>query len=140
MKMMRHTIRTLIAVAALAPVSGLAQEGTSLESDWIELVKGHKGETLGLELRDIQVNEDDGTRTVTLAVPKESIDDPDTIEEVVVRARGPQQAEAPPPLPVRFQWLDDYDADNYGLVIHLGEGNWPIRLYLNSRPGYVREE
>ncbi|KAA1192541.1 hypothetical protein F0M18_07670 [Pseudohalioglobus sediminis] len=138
--MMRHTIRTLVAVAALAPVSGLAQEGTSLESDWIELVKGHKGATLGLELRDIQVNEDDGTRTVTLAVPKESIDDPDTIEEVVVRARGPQQPEPPAPLPVRFQWLDDYDADNYGLVIHLGEGNWPIRLYLNSRPGYVREE
>jgi len=139
MKMMRHTIRTLVAVAALAPMSGLAQEGTSLESDWIELVKGHKGETLGLELRDIQVNEGDGTRTVTLAVPKDSIDDPDTIEEVVVRARGPQQAEPQPPLPVRFQWLDDYDADNYGLVIRLGEGNWPIRLYLNSSPGYVRE-
>jgi hypothetical protein len=61
---------------------------------------------------------------------------PDTIEEVVVVGRRPEK---PEPLDISYEWLDDYDNDNYGLVIRLGkDSNWPIRLYLDSSPGYVR--
>lgn len=133
------TLTTLLGITVLTSMATVAQEGTSLESDWIELVKGHKGEAIGVELRDIQEQDGEGGRTITLAVPKTSMSHPDTIEEVLVVARAPEKPEAPQPVKVQYQWLDNYDEDNYGLVIKLGEGNWPIRLYLNSSPGYVRE-
>ena len=130
-------MKTVLAPLALLSIAALAQEGTSLESDWIELVKGHKGQAMGVELREIESNEAEGTRVVTLAVPKESISHPDAIEEVRVVARAPEE---PEPLDIKYEWVDDYDDDNYGLVIHLGEGNWPIRLYMNSNPGFIRQE
>ncbi len=130
----------VIFVFALALVSAAlakAQEGTSLESDWLEFVSGSKGKTMGVELRDIQPGDTEGTRKITLAVPKTSMPDPDEIEEVVVVGRAPEK---PEPLNIQYQWLRDYDKDNYGLVIHIGESNWPIRLYMNSSPGYTRPE
>ena len=124
-----------LPISFIAAVNASAQEGTSLESDWLELVKGHRGETMGVELREIEAGEEAGTHKVTLAVPKTAIEHPDAIEEVVVVGRKPEE---PEPLQIKYEWLDDYDNDNYGLVIHLGKGNWPIRLYMNSTPGFTR--
>ena len=125
-----------IRLLLLSPLAMLAQgeDVEPVQSDWLELVKGYKGETLGTEMRDI---EDDGeNRTVTLAIPKESIGHPDSIEEVVVVGRKPEELE---PLEIEYKWLDDYDEDNYGLVIYLGRNSrWPIRFYLNSDPGFIR--
>jgi hypothetical protein len=125
-----------IRLLLLSPLAMLAQgeDVEPVQSDWLELVKGYKGETLGTEMREI---EDDGeNRTVTLAIPKESISHPDSIEEVVVVGRKPEELE---PLEIEYKWLDDYDDDNYGLVIYLGRNSrWPIRFYLNSDPGFVR--
>ena len=47
--------KKLIAAALIAasPVA-LSQEGTSLETSWLEFVKGSKGENMGVELHDIQ--------------------------------------------------------------------------------------
>jgi hypothetical protein len=130
------TYLKILASMLLATSTGvLAQQGTSLESDWLELVKGHKGETLGVELRDIEAGDSEGTQKITLAVPKESIAHPDEIEEVVVIGRKPDD---PEPIDIKYEWLDDYDNDNYGLVIHIGESNWPIRLYMNSSSGFIR--
>ncbi len=123
----------LLGLAAAA----VAQGEISLESDWLELVKGHKGESMGVELRDIEPADSEGTRKVTLAVPKTSVSHPDTIEEVVVVAKRPEE---PEPLDIKYEWLDDYDNDHYGLVIHLGGGNWPIRLYMNSSAGFTRQQ
>ncbi len=130
------TYLKILSSMLLATSTGvLAQQGTSLESDWLELVKGHKGETLGVELRDIEAGDSEGTQKITLAVPKESIAHPDEIEEVVVIGRKPDD---PEPIDIKYEWLDDYDNDNYGLVIHIGESNWPIRLYMNSSSGFIR--
>ncbi|MFV8817022.1 hypothetical protein [Haliea sp. E17] len=115
----------------------LAQEGTSLSSDWIDLVKGERESSMGVQLRDIQPGEVEGTSTVTLAVPKSAVANPDNIEEVIVVGQKPSKPDAPEPLDIKYKWVRDYDADNYGLVITIGEGNWPIRLYVNSRPGYI---
>ena len=50
-----------------------------------------------------------------------------------------RKPEKPEPLDISYEWLDDYDNDNYGLVIRLGKNSrWPIRLYLNSSPGFIR--
>lgn len=126
---------SLTPIILLASTVVFAQQRTSLESDWLELVKGHKGESLGVELRDIEAGDEDGTKKVTLAVPKTAIEHPDAIEEVVVIGRKPEESE---PLNIKYEWVSDYDDDNYGLVIHIGEGNWPIRLYMNSKPGFIR--
>lgn len=132
-----NLIKYLLASMALLSTVTLAQEGTSLESDWIELVKGHKGEKMGVEVTDIQPGDTEGSTKVYIAVPKVSMGHPDTIEEVVVVGQAPQESE---PLDIQYEWVYDYDDDNYGLVVHLGEGNWPIRLYMNSSPGYIRQD
>lgn len=129
----RNILPSLFLLSAMAV---FAQEDTSLASDWIELVKGHNEASMGLELRDIQPGEVEGTRTVTLAVPKTSVSHPDDIEEVVVVGQQPGEVELPE-MNIEYKWLRDYDEDNYGLVITIGEGNWPIRLFMNSRPGYI---
>lgn len=134
MRRLKHGL--LLLALALAPFA-LAQEGTSLESDWLEFVTGSRESAAGVELRDIQPGDTEGTQTVVLAVPKKAISHPDDIEEVVVVGRAPEK---PEPLEIRYEWLSDYDQDNYGLVIHLGESRWPIRLYMNSSPGFIRQE
>ncbi len=127
--------RVIPLLAALACLPLLAEE-VSLTSDWMELVKGQKDASTGVELRDIEPGEVAGTRTVTLAVPKSAVRDPDDIEEVVVVGKKPGEVELPK-VDIKYKWVRDYDSDNYGLVITLGEGNWPIRLYMNSSPGYI---
>ena len=126
-----------VAPLALFSALSLAQEGTSLETDWIEMVKGHKGESMGVEVTDIQPGEGGEGKKVYIAVPKVSMGHPDSIEEVVVVGQAPEESE---PLPIEYEWVYDYDDDNYGLILHVGEGNWPIRLYMNSSPGYIRQD
>lgn len=121
----------------LVPLAVLAQtDDVLLESDWMELVKGSRDEAFGAELREIEDSDDGDSHEITLAIPKSAISHPDAIEEVVVIGRRPEK---PEPLDITYEWLDDYDSDNYGLVIRLGKDTkWPIRLYLNSDPGYMR--
>jgi len=121
----------------LISLSVLAQpDNTMLESDWMELVKGSRDEVFGAELREIEDGDTGDTQKITLAIPKSAISHPDAIEEVVVIGRKPEK---PEPLDISYEWLDDYDNDNYGLVIRLGKDTkWPIRLYLNSDPGFMR--
>jgi hypothetical protein len=126
----------LLTLALLVPLATLAEgESQPLESDWLQLVKGYRDPASGVEMRDVEYGEEAGTRTVTLAIPKKSMANPADIEEVVVVGRRPEK---PEPLDISYEWLDDYDNDNYGLVIRLGRNsNWPIRLYLNSAPGFI---
>tara|TARA_R110001599_G_scaffold353815_1_gene598832 strand:+ start:78378 stop:78788 length:411 start_codon:yes stop_codon:yes gene_type:complete len=107
-----------------------------LESGWMELVKGNRDPGTGVEMREVEEGKPGEAHTLVLAIPKSSMNHPDTIEEVVVIGKRPEK---PVPLDITYEWLNDYDNDNYGLVIHLGKNsNWPIRLYLDSSPGYVR--
>lgn len=128
---------TMICAVLLAPLVVLAQtESEPMESDWLELVRGYRGEAVGVELRDIEDGDTEDTQKITLAIPKSAINHPDDIEEVVVYGRKPEE---PEPLDIEYEWLDDYDNDNYGLVIRLGKNSrWPIRLYMYSDPGFIR--
>ena len=127
----------LATALLLAPLLAGAQTSSeTLETDWLELVKGYRGDTMGAELVEIEDGDTEDVQEITLAIPKEAISHPDAIEEVVVVGRKPEK---PEPLDISYEWLDDYDNDNYGLVIRLGRNtNWPIRLYMNSDPGFVR--
>jgi len=129
--------QSIVCAFLLMSLPVLAQtDNVLLESDWMELVKGSRDEAFGAELREIEDGDTADTQTITLAIPKSAISHPDAIEEVVVIGRKPEK---PEPLDISYEWLDDYDNDNYGLVIRLGKDTkWPIRLYLNSDPGYIR--
>lgn len=128
--------QVLTALALAIPLSALAQnEPPPLKSDWLQLVKGYRDPATGVEMRDIEYEDAPGARTITLAIPKSSMRNPDEIEEIVVVGRRPEK---PEPLDISYEWLDDYENDNYGLVIRLGRNsNWPIRLFLDSSPGFI---
>jgi hypothetical protein len=129
--------KTIICTLLLVPLAALAQtDNEPLESDWLQLVKGYRGDTYGAQVREIEDGETSDTQKITVAIPKSAISDPDTIEEVVVIGRKPEE---PEPLDITYEWLDDYDNDNYGLVIRLGkDSKWPIRLYMYSNTGFIR--
>jgi hypothetical protein len=110
----------------------------AMQTDWMEFVKGSRDSESGAEVVEVEEGGEDGTRTVTLAIPKKSVKDPADIEEVVVIGQAPEKSE-PMGVSISYEWVSDYDEDNYGLIIRLSEDtNWPIRLYLNSNPGFVR--
>lgn len=131
-----HFRRSLFGWLLLIPLAAVAQgDKQPLESDWMQLVKGYRDKDTGVEMREVEYGKEAGARTITLAIPKSSRINPDDIEEVVVVGRRPAK---PEPLDISYEWLDDYDNDNYGLVIRLGkDSNWPIRLYLDSSEGYI---
>ena len=130
-------IKLSLTLLLALPVLLVAQDvPLPLESGWMELVKGNRDPTTGVEMREVEEGKTGEAHTLVLAIPKSSMNHPDTIEEVVVVGKRPEK---PVPLDITYEWLNDYDNDNYGLVIHLGKNsNWPIRLYLDSSPGYVR--
>ena len=130
--------RLLLAMLLMGSLSVLAQQSADpLKSDWLELVKGYKGKSNGVEVQKIEEGEEPGSQKVTLAIPKRYLADPDAIEEVVVIGKRPEKPQ--PLLDVEYEWVDDYDNDNYGLVIRLGKkSNWPIRLFFYSDSGFVR--
>ena len=132
-----HFRAGLLGLLLLTPLAALAQEDKQpLQSDWMQLVKGYRDQGSGVEMREVEYGSEAGSRTITLAIPKTYRISADDIEEVVVVGRRPPK---PEPLDITYEWLDDYDDDNYGLVIRLGkDSNWPIRLYLDSGPGYLQ--
>ena len=127
------------AVTVLIASAGITHaQGESGQSSWLELVKGPNGDIIGAELVEIQPGDTDDTRTMMVAIPKVGLGNRDDIEEVLVIGRKPPEPEKPEPIEFSYEWVDDYDNDNYGLVIRLGKDtNWPIRLYMNSEPGFM---
>ena len=110
----------------------------AMQTDWMNVEKGSRDAASGTEVVEVEEDGTDGTRTVTLAIPKRAVSDPGAIEEVVVIGQAPEKSE-PVDIDISYEWVSDYDKDNYGLVIRLSKDtNWPIRLYLNSAPGFTR--
>jgi hypothetical protein len=111
-------------------------DDSAMQTGWMELVKGSRDSTVGAEVVEIEDGDTADTQKITLAIPKKSIGDPGAIEEVLVIGKAPEKSE---PLDITYEWVSDYDSDNYGLVIRLSrDTNWPIRLYMNSSPGFMR--
>jgi len=130
---------TVCGLLLLVPSFGAWPEEAGRQSGWLELVKGAKEATLGAELVEIKPGDAPDSQTITVAIPKAAIANPNQIEEVVVVGQRPEKPQQPEPLDVSFEWAGDYDSENYGLVIRLRRNtNWPIRLYFNSSPGFVR--
>lgn len=138
MSAIKFLIKVIWGLAVVVSGAVAQVDDSAMQTDWMEFVKGSRDIGSGAEVVEIGEGEADGMRTVTLAIPKKAVNDPADIEEVVVIGQAPQKSE-PMDINISYEWISDYDEDNYGLIIRLREDTeWPIRLYLNSNPGFVR--
>ena len=135
--MYSHLRTFLLTALVLLVAPAYAETDRSImDSGWLDLVKGSRDDTTGAELMEIEHAEEEGRRRVTVAIPKSAMGHPDEIEEVVVVGKAPEKEESTPLLDVKYEWVKDYDDDNHGLIIHLGDGDiWPIRLQMKATPG-----
>lgn len=130
-----RNIRVLTGLAVLLPALSVAQNQMT-ETDWLEMVEGYTGSAVGAQIRKIERDATTGEQKLIITIPKIAISDPSVMEEVVVVGQAPEERGPLFDFKYEYEWLDDYDNDNYGLVIRLGkETNWPIRLYMHSDDG-----
>ncbi|MDA8962120.1 hypothetical protein N9H37_02060 [Congregibacter sp.] len=125
--------RSLVAVLALTPLLGLAQS-VGMESDWLELVKGHRDGKSGAQVMDVKADAATGNQTVMIKVPKVVMASDYDMEEVRVVGQAPEETEMPDLLPeLETEWVDDYDNDHYGLLVKLKSNQKiPFRLFFSA--------
>jgi len=107
-----------------------------MQSDWLELVKGHRDGKTGAEVMGIDQDEKTGMNTALVKIPKTAVLASETnIEEVRVVGQAPEKREFENPLPeLETEWVDDYDNDHYGLLIRFTEDQRvPFRLFFSTQ-------
>ena len=103
------------------------------ETGWLELQEGYKEDAMGAKMHRIENNGDDGSKLVTVSIPKSSIKEHEGIEEIVVIGYQKQKEKREPILEISYEWADNFDEDNYGLLLKLGkDAKFPIRLYFKG--------
>lgn len=122
-------LNTFIVGIALVASSAMAGE-LELETGWLKSEKGRTGDVLGATVTDVQ--DEEGKLTIT--IPKKKAPKLNDIEEVVVVGEKPEKIKLPSIHKIKYEFIKDYDHDNYGLVIYLGRHNQiPFRLYLKGQ-------
>ena len=106
-----------------------------LQSDWLELVKGHRDGKTGAQIMQIDRDPGTGQQTVMVKIPKASMQDDSDVEEIKVVGQAPQKREMPDLLPeMETEWVDDYDNDHYGLLVKFREDQkTPFRLFFSTQ-------
>ncbi|MEP0201580.1 MAG: hypothetical protein ABJ084_06965 [Halioglobus sp.] len=133
------TIRPLLTAVLLVTIAStaFAQDKVLMETDWLEFVKGHKGNAVGAEVREADRDATTGGTRLVIAIPKVAMDDPTMMEEVRVVGQAPKEIDLLPDY--EYEWVDDYDNDYYGLIIKFSEDTeYPIRLFVESNSGFIR--
>jgi hypothetical protein len=123
-----------MVVTALAGSSLVQAQSDGMQSDWLELVKGHRDTRTGAQVMGVEKG-DAGTQTVMIKIPKVVLASETDMEEVKVVGQAPQKMELENPLPeLETEWVDDYDNDHYGLLVKLKEDQkLPFRLFFNAQ-------
>lgn len=127
------TGRTIKSLAIATSLAILSPGILALETDWLELKEGHKGEKIHAKVQRIKLPElgGDGGQHVTVSIPKDKLESTEKVHEVVVVEQRDGKEEVLPG--IRYEWSEDYENDNYGLIIKLGKmQNYPIRVYLKD--------
>ncbi|PLW82460.1 hypothetical protein CWI75_11950 [Kineobactrum sediminis] len=135
--MLRTVVSYLVFSFTLVLALPANAQSLGAETGWLDLVKGHTDKISGTNVRDVQPGDQEGSTRVTLAIPKKALSiNPSRLEEVRVIGRRPEPIDLWPDF--RYEWVADYDNDNYGLIIHLrDDGTLPLRLYLDSETGFL---
>ncbi|MFK7829355.1 MAG: hypothetical protein AB8B57_06200 [Congregibacter sp.] len=135
-------MRAIMLFVCLFPAIGFAQS-LGMESDWLELVKGHHENKMGIDVMDVTTDPETGEQMIKLSIPKESMAestrDSDDMEEVRVIGRAPDKAEPIDLFPeLETQWIDDYDNGHYGLLVKFKKRQAiPFRLFMSSGDGFL---
>ena len=125
--------RTTKILAFSAALTILPPALNALETDWLELKEGHEGDKIHAKVQRIKLPElgGDGGQHLILTIPKDELESTDKVREVVVVGKRGDKEEALPG--TRYEWSEDYENDNYGLIIKLDKmQNYPIRVYLKD--------
>ncbi len=125
--------RTTKILALSASLIILAPTLNALETGWLELEEGHEGQKIHAKVHRIKLPElgGDGGQHVTLTIPKDELESTDKVHEVVVVGKRGDKEEALSG--TSYEWSEDYENDNYGLIIKLDKmQNYPIRVYLKD--------
>ncbi len=119
----------------LLPIGFAQAQSLELQSDWLELVKGHRDGKTGAQIMGVESDPQTGGQTVMVKVPKSSMGEDSGVEEVKVVGQAPEKAELPEVLPeLETEWVDDYDNDHYGLIVRLREDQkLPFRLFFSAQ-------
>lgn len=117
---------SLLGLLAASPVYA-----AELQTEWIEPTAGFSEQALGARIKSIEAMPGDEGQKVIIEIPRESMTQEESMQEIVVTARQPDQSESE--IKVRHEWVKDYENDFYGLVLYLGKNNdLPFRIYLKS--------
>ena len=125
--------RTTKLLAFTAALTILSPALCALETDWLELKEGHEGNKIHAKVQRIKLPElgGDGGQHLILTIPKDELESTDKVREVVVVGKRGDKEEALPG--ISYEWSEDYEKDNYGLIIKLDKmENYPIRVYLKD--------
>jgi hypothetical protein len=125
----------LLLVPLLALLSETAfGQSEGMQSDWLELVKGYRDGKSGAQIMDVSEDPSTGNQTVLVKIPKVSVDENSTMEEVRVIGKAPEKAKMPELFPeLETEWVDDYDNDHYGLLVKLySDQKIPFRLFFSA--------
>ncbi len=127
------TGRTITSWAVAASLAILSPALCAQETDWLELKEGYEGKKIHAKVHRIKLPElgGDGGQHVTVSIPKDELESTDKVHEVVVVGQRDGKEEVLPG--TRYEWAEDYENDNYGLIIKLDKmQNFPIRVYLKD--------
>ncbi|OUS02804.1 hypothetical protein A9Q90_08940 [Gammaproteobacteria bacterium 54_18_T64] len=125
--------RTTTSLALATLLALLAPGLSALETGWLELKEGHQGQKIKAKVQRIKLPElgGDGGQHVTVTIPRDALENTDKVHQVVVVGKRGDQEEILPG--VRYEWAEEYENNNYGLIIKLDKlENYPIRVYLND--------
>ncbi len=127
------TGRTTTTLAFAASLAIFSPALFAQETDWLELKEGYEGKKMHAKVHRIKLPElgGDGGQHVTVSIPKDELESTDKVHEVVVVGkRGDKEEELSG---ISYEWAEDYENDNYGLIIKLDKmQNYPIRVYLKD--------
>lgn len=107
----------------------------ALDTGWLELEEGHIDNQSGSSVRS--VTQQDDKQIITVAIPKSQLKrDNKGVEEIVIIGRRQKDAKEEPLLDVSYEWANDIEGDNYGLIIKLKHNSkMPIRLHFARDEG-----
>ncbi|MEZ0150604.1 MAG: hypothetical protein AB9Q19_15005 [Candidatus Reddybacter sp.] len=128
-----NTGRTSTIFAFSASLAILSPAIYAQETDWLELKEGYEGKKMHAKVHRIKLPElgGNGGQHVTVSIPKGEISGTDRVHEVVVVGRHDGKEEVLQG--TSYEWVKDYENDNYGLIIKLDKmQNYPIRVYLKD--------
>ncbi len=111
------------------PVSFGEKEGASpvsVESSWLSVVQGFKGERLGAEIVSVFNEREGDMRKVRISIPR--AEEKEIEEVLVIGRRGDVDYTIKLDQPVEV--IKDFENGKSGIVIHLGE-KAPFKLLIN---------